>query len=424
MSKFSQEHPKIRWCKNYVNLHSGKEANRVVKGQIEVAPRHSLLFNSMAYTNLRGHKWGSCICSLVFERVAKYLILLLTFCSSIVVSKAQYQVLLLTYDSKEPIRNALITDSESGTSLGISDKKGRISIGPRVQRITISHASYQSLDITLPQDTIYLDFAPMQLQEVEILAQKPRYYRLRSAVRVYQYLDSLPINFVEGIVDFYVDTKKPKLGYKALRLDVYTDDEVIKRSSLKKGIVNMSNNSLINWILNEHIASNSEFLVTDTCVYDKKSGVEVGCWSKYPNGVSNIAVDLLAVTGEQQRTMLGLTTTIHKKILEQSFPRGISLGYIEPYDFQMYRLSIELSARSRNRIIPVYTTKIHEVYVLERKAINEVEYKSISLDNNWGSLSSSIKQDSCLEPDLSLPQIPQSIEVRLNKQLKHIPYKH
>ena len=101
------------------------------------------------------------------------------------------------------------------------------------------------------------------LQEVEVLEKGPRYYRLRSAVRVYQYIDSIPLNFVDGVVDFYVDTKRGKLDYKALRLDVYTDDDAIKHSSLQKGIVDMSNNSLVNWLYNEHISSNGELQATD-----------------------------------------------------------------------------------------------------------------------------------------------------------------
>ncbi len=352
----------------------------------------------------------------------KHLALLLSIFTCLIASRAQEQILLLAFDSNEPVSNALITESESGSFLGFSDRNGRFHVGQKINKITISHPSYQSLGITLPQDTIYLDFTPVQLQEVEVWAQAPRYYRLRSVVRIYQYLDSIPINFVDGVVDFYVDAKKAKLGYKALRLDVYTDDDAIKRSSLQKGVVDMSNNSLVNWMLNEHISSNGVLQVTDTCVFDTKSKTKVGRWKKYPNGTLNVSVDLLGANGEQQRTTLGRTTTIHKKVLEQDFPQGTSLEHIRSYDFQMYRLSIELSTRPKKKMAPVYTTKIHEVYVLERKGVSEAEYKATHLDNNWGSLSSSIKQENWQHINLFLPQIPKSIEMNLNKQLKLLPY--
>ena len=71
----------------------------------------------------------------------------------------------------------------------------------------------------------------------------------------------------------------------------------------------------------------------------------------------------------------------------------------------------------------VFTTKIHEIYVLERKGVSEAEYKAIRLDNNWGSLTSSIKQADGQHIDFPLPQIPQNIEKKLNKQLKLLPYK-
>ena len=71
----------------------------------------------------------------------------------------------------------------------------------------------------------------------------------------------------------------------------------------------------------------------------------------------------------------------------------------------------------------VFTTKIHEIYVLERKGISEAEYKTIRLDNNWGSLTSSIKQEDGQYMNLPLPQIPQNIEEKLNKQLRLLPYK-
>lgn len=353
----------------------------------------------------------------------KHLILLLPILTNIVSSRAQSQVLLLAYDSKEPVVNALITERESGSFLGFSDKYGRFHARPETRKITITHSSYQSLSITLPQDTVYLDFVPVQLQETEVWAQAPRYYRLRSVVRIYQYLDSVPINFVDGVVDFYVDTKKSKLGYKALHLDVYTDDDAIKRSSLQKGVMDMSNNSLVNWMLNEHVSSNGELQATDTCVFDTKSGAKVGRWNRQPNGVLSVSVDLLNTNGEQQRTTLGRTTIIHRKVLEQNFPKGVSPEHIRPYDFQMYRLSIELSTRSRKKLEPIYTTKIHEVYVLERKGVSEAEYKTIRLDNNWGSLVFSIKQEDWLHMNLSPPQIPGNIRNSLNRHLKQLPYK-
>lgn len=353
----------------------------------------------------------------------KHLILLLSVLGSMVALRAQDQVLLLSGGGKTPVVNALITKSEDGSFLGFSDKNGRFHIGQGTKKITISHPSYQSLDITLPQDTVYLDFAPIQLQEVEVLGEGPRYYRLRSVVRIYQYMDSIPINFVDGVVDFYVDTKRGKLGYRALRLDVYTDDEAIKHSSLQKGIVDMSNNSLVNWLHNEHISSNGELLVSDNCIFDTKSGAKVGHWNKSSNGVLNVSVDLINPNEEQQRTSLGRTTIIHKKVLEQSFPQGTSPKHIKPYDFQMYRLSIELSTRTKKKMALVFTTKIHEIYVLERKGLSEAEYKTIRLDNNWGSLTSSIKREDEQYINLPLPQFPQNIEKKLNRQLKLLPYK-
>ena len=353
----------------------------------------------------------------------KYIILLLSILASMVALKAQKQVLLLSSDGKAPVVNALITKSEDGSFLGFSDKNGCFQTGQGTKKITISHPSYRSLDVTLPQDTVYLDFAPIQLQEVEVLEKGPRYYRLRSAVRVYQYIDSIPINFVDGVVDFYVDTKRGKLDYKALRLDVYTDDDAIKHSSLQKGIVDMSNNSLVNWLYNEHISSNGELQATDTCVFDTKSGAKVGYWNKYPNGVLNISLNLVNPNEEQERTSFGRTTIIHKKVLEQSFPQGTSPKDIKPYDFQLYRLSIELSTKPKKKMELVFTTKIHEIYVLERKGISEAEYKTIRLDNNWGSLTSSIKQEDGQYMNLPLPQIPQNIEKKLNKQLRLLPYK-
>lgn len=236
-------------------------------------------------------------------------------------------------------------------------------------------------------------------------------------------MDSIPINFVDGVVDFYVDTKRGKLGYRALRLDVYTDDEAIKHSSLQKGIVDMSNNSLVNWLHNEHISSNGELQASDSCIFDTKSGAKVGHWNKSSNGVLNVSVDLINPNEEQQRTSLGRTTIIHKKVLEQSFPQGTSPKHIKPYDFQMYRLSIELSTRTKKKMALVFTTKIHEIYVLERKGLSEAEYKTIRLDNNWGSLTSSIKREDERYINLPLPQFPQNIEKKLNRQLKLLPYK-
>ena len=99
----------------------------------------------------------------------KYIILLLSILASMVALRAQKQVLLLSSDGKAPVVNALITKSEDGSFLGFSDRNGCFRIGQGTKKVTISHPSYQSLDVTLPQDTVYLDFAPIQLQHVEVL---------------------------------------------------------------------------------------------------------------------------------------------------------------------------------------------------------------------------------------------------------------
>lgn len=135
---------------------------------------------------------------------------------------AQKQVCVIDADTQQPIGNVVITNTQTGKILGVTRENGLYTVEPQTQRLSFSHLSYLPLQAQ-PADTIRMRPHNYPLSSPQVTAQAADYYRLRAVVRNYQYIDSLPVNFVDAIIDFYVNGKGNKLEYQIIKLDAYRD---------------------------------------------------------------------------------------------------------------------------------------------------------------------------------------------------------
>ena len=125
---------------------------------------------------------------------------------------AQRKVHVIDATTLLPIENVVVTDAQLGKVLGITPKKRPLSLHFSVQKLSFSHLSYQPLAAPVA-DTIRLVPRDYNIAPTEVTAKAADYYRLRAVVRSYQYVDSIPVNFVDAVLDFYVNGKGNKLEY-------------------------------------------------------------------------------------------------------------------------------------------------------------------------------------------------------------------
>ena len=103
--------------------------------------------------------------------------------------------------TRQPIENVVVTDAQSGKVLGITPQNGCFLSTSQAKKLSFSHLSYQPLAAPVA-DTVRLVPRDYQIAASEVTAKAADYYRLRAVVRSYQYVDSIPVNFVDAVLDF------------------------------------------------------------------------------------------------------------------------------------------------------------------------------------------------------------------------------
>ena len=165
---------------------------------------------------------------------------------------AQRKVHIIDATTLLPIENVVVTDAQSGKVLGITPKNGLFPSTSQFKKLSFSHLSYQPL-ATPVADTVRLVPRDYNIAPTEVTAKAADYYRLRAVVRSYQYVDSIPVNFVDAVLDFYVNGKGNKLEYRVLKLDAYKDKARIRENNLNRSKVEVDDNGLLDWVSNHQL---------------------------------------------------------------------------------------------------------------------------------------------------------------------------
>ena len=139
----------------------------------------------------------------------KYYILALILFLTRLAGFAQ-QVLLADSITKNPICYATVYDA-NGTVIGRSDMGGYINLQKGFE-YHISHISYEPKSLVYNDDSIiFLSPASYNLSEVNVTAKKKKYYHCKVYFRSIEHVDSCLKYYMDGIREFYIDTKSKKV---------------------------------------------------------------------------------------------------------------------------------------------------------------------------------------------------------------------
>ena len=135
--------------------------------------------------------------------------ILLTFIS---VEMLAQQVMLADSITKNPVCYASVYDA-NGTVIGRSDMGGYIKLQKGFE-YHISHIGYEPRNIICNNDSIiFLSPSSYKLSEVNITARKKKYYHCKVFFRSIEHVDSCLKYYMDGIREFYIDTKSRKVHY-------------------------------------------------------------------------------------------------------------------------------------------------------------------------------------------------------------------
>ena len=142
-------------------------------------------------------------------RNMKYFILAQILFLSRLVGYAQ-QVMLADSITKNPVGYATIYDA-NGAVIGRSDMGGYISL-QKGYEYHISHIGYEHRSLVYNEDSIIL-LSPSshQLSEVTVTAKRKKYYHCKVYFRSIEHVDSCLKYYMDGIREFYIDTKSKKV---------------------------------------------------------------------------------------------------------------------------------------------------------------------------------------------------------------------
>ena len=344
---------------------------------------------------------------------------------------AQRKVHVIDATTLLPIENVVVTDAQSGKVLGITPQNGLFLSTSQFKKLSFSHLSYQPL-ATPVADTVRLVPRDYNIAPTEVTAKAADYYRLRAVVRSYQYVDSIPVNFVDAVLDFYVNGKGNKLEYRVLKLDAYKDKARIRENNLNRSKVEVDDNGLLDWVSAQHISTNNSYFLIqqsgeEKLILKKKTREPLGSLTFDPSQRAYVAkVNLLTPKDTATRHLFGRSIKFNLHTFEERFPASVDTARLRVYDLQSYRWLLQRDTWTKKYPTRVPLTEIHEIVVFERQRLSKADYKKLDFDTDWYDIPHSLRGRAATENiDLSkytLP-LPQDIQSLLGNQLQLLPYK-
>ena len=122
------------------------------------------------------------------------------------------QVMLADNITKNPVCYATVYDA-NGTVIGRSDMGGYINLQKGFE-YHISHISYEPKSFVYNDDSIiFLSPSFYTISEVSVTAKKKKYYHCKVFFRSIEHVDSCLKYYMDGIREFFIDTKSKKVHY-------------------------------------------------------------------------------------------------------------------------------------------------------------------------------------------------------------------
>ena len=119
-------------------------------------------------------------------------------------------VMLADSITKNPVSYATVYDAD-GSVIGRSDMGGYICLH-KGSEYYISHISYEPKSLLFDEDSIILlSPSSYKMPEVTVTAKKKKYYHCKVYFRSIEHVDSCLKYYMDGIREFYIDTKSKKV---------------------------------------------------------------------------------------------------------------------------------------------------------------------------------------------------------------------
>ncbi|MBP5772091.1 MAG: hypothetical protein J6W75_12210 [Bacteroidaceae bacterium] len=119
-------------------------------------------------------------------------------------------VMLADSITRNPVSYATVYDAD-GSVIGRSDMGGYIHL-QKGSEYHISHISYEPKSLVYDEDSIILlSPSTYNIPEVTVTAKKKKYYRCKVYFRSIEHVDSSLKYYMDGIREFYIDTKSKKV---------------------------------------------------------------------------------------------------------------------------------------------------------------------------------------------------------------------
>ncbi len=137
--------------------------------------------------------------------------IIITALLGLVAAMASAQRVMLTDSiTKNPVSYATVYDA-NGNVIGRSDIEGYINLQKGFE-YHISHISYEPKSLICNDDSIvFLSPSFHELSEVVVTAKKKKYYHCKVYFRSIEHVDSCLKYYMDGIREFYVDTRSKKV---------------------------------------------------------------------------------------------------------------------------------------------------------------------------------------------------------------------
>lgn len=195
----------------------------------------------------------------------KYFILVQILFLTNIVGFAQ-QVMLADSITKNPVSYATVYDA-NGNVMGRSDMEGYIHLQKGLE-YHISHISYDPMRLIYNDDSIiFLSPSSYQVSEVNVTAKKKKYYHCKVYFRSIEHVDSCLKYYMDGIREFYIDTKSKKVHCGNIETNYFM--------SKRKDIAQKKRNMMIGdrYMVLPHLDKNTLYEET---MRDKKRNIKSG----------------------------------------------------------------------------------------------------------------------------------------------------
>ena len=223
------------------------------------------------------------------------------------------QVMLADSITKNPVCYATVYDA-NGTVIGRSDMGGCINLQKGFE-YHISHISYEPKSFVYNDDSIiFLSPSFYTISEVSVTAKKKKYYHCKVFFRSIEHVDSCLKYYMDGIREFFIDTKSKKVHYGNVETNYFMSkrkDIAQKKRSMMIGDRYMALPFLDKNTLYEEIMRDKKRNIESGIVY--ADSISIGSYEiRSDNSEMLLSVDALWPKSTLVMNLFGYTQVLSK----------------------------------------------------------------------------------------------------------------